>query len=186
MISRPDKHQALEFGLALISPLLVVDCAKIAAGEAPAVYSQCGDIGAKQAVVWARCNNKFDSRPIIELSTLQDFGGQNTAKEVRRREEQEVSADTDYTGSVVFRGLKPNQTYYYRARCRVKDAASGLRRCGDDEGIVKGKPPACFDLQSLLVQFDACEHPAQRIENGTPLGTPADPASSSAHSGFSE
>jgi alkaline phosphatase D len=121
MISRHNKQQVLAFGIALTSPLLLVSCAAIAAAEAPAVYSQSGDIGANEAVVWARCNNQIDSRLIIDLSTSRDFGdahaGQNTAKEVRRKVERKVSADTDYTGSAVFRGLKPNQTYYYRAHC---------------------------------------------------------------------
>jgi alkaline phosphatase D len=121
MISRHNKQQVLAFGIALTSPLLLVSCAAIAAAEALAVYSQSGDIGANEAVVWARCNNQIDSRLIIDFSTSRDFGdayaGQSTAKEVRRKEERKVSADTDYTGSVVFRGLKPNQTYYYRACC---------------------------------------------------------------------
>ncbi|MGH8570462.1 MAG: PhoD-like phosphatase N-terminal domain-containing protein, partial [Gammaproteobacteria bacterium] len=116
------------FGVALIYPLLLVSCAAIAAGEAPAVYSQSGDIGAEQAVVWARCNKQTDSRLIIWLSTSRDFGGahagQGTAKEMRHREARTVSADTDYTASVVFRGLKPKQTYYYRARCVGRPGAA--------------------------------------------------------------
>jgi hypothetical protein len=64
MISRHNKQQVLAFGIALTSPLLLVSCAAIAAAEAPAVYSQSGDIGANKAVVWARCNNQIDSRLI--------------------------------------------------------------------------------------------------------------------------
>jgi hypothetical protein len=105
------KYQTIAFGIALISPLLMASCAAIAAAEAPAVYSQSGDIGANEAVVWARCNNQIDSRLIIDLSTSRDFGdahaGQTTAKEVQHKVKRKVSADTDYTGSVVFRRLKP-------------------------------------------------------------------------------
>jgi phosphodiesterase/alkaline phosphatase D-like protein len=110
------KYQTIAFGIALISPLLIASCAAIAAAEAPAVYSQSGDIGANEAVVWARCNNQIDSRFFIELSTSRDFDGSPAGKSTAVQRKK-VNADTDYTGSVVFRGLKPNQTYYYRAHC---------------------------------------------------------------------
>ena len=103
--------------VALSIPLsLIAEQVSAAQDSDRSVYAQSGDISTNSTVVWARCNNEYESRIIIDLSTSHDFDDEYT-KEVRSVLGPLIKADNDYTGNVLFQGLEAEQTYYYRARC---------------------------------------------------------------------
>lgn len=99
-----------------IAPL-AIGCSLNAASQSdPAVYMQAGDITARSAVLWARCNQERVGRLVFDLSTEGNFDA-HRENNARSKVGPHVGAKTDYTGSVILRGLESSQTYYYRARC---------------------------------------------------------------------
>jgi alkaline phosphatase D len=109
------------------------------AGETASVYVQSGDVNAESAVVWARCTREQDARLAVEFATSpafdddyeededDDFYDEDDANDIEDDADRyfkrgpQVSAETDYTGSVRLRGLEPNETYYYRVACVAKN-----------------------------------------------------------------
>lgn len=83
------------------------------------VYSQAGDVTSKQAVLWGRCNQEKKARLKFTLATMKSLivDANNNRGHIKRKATK-ASAKTDYTGSVIFKGLKPNTKYYYQATCR--------------------------------------------------------------------
>ena len=76
------------------------------------VNLQSGDVGSRSVVLWARCNDQQDGRIYFDLSTTPLFDDKTPGKVGPR-----ISEDSDYTGSLLIEGLKPDQTYFYRGRC---------------------------------------------------------------------
>ncbi len=91
-----------------------------------AVYAQSGDVSAKSAVVWGRCNREADARLVVRLSASPEFGSDHELDHdgdqgQKRTELGPVVTDkTDYTGSVVLEGLQSDKTYYYQVLCLNK------------------------------------------------------------------
>ena len=88
------------------------------------VYSQAGDVTSDSVVLWGRCNQEQKSILKFKLFTTtheHDHIQKKTAK---------VSADTDYTHSVVFKGLKPDTHYYYQAKCKPLGKNAGKKTSG--------------------------------------------------------
>ncbi len=81
------------------------------------VYSQAGDITSDSAVLWGRCNAEQDAILTISLSTHKNLITDKKINIVRKKS-QKVSDASDYTGSLVFKGLKPGTQYYYQANCK--------------------------------------------------------------------
>lgn len=110
-----DRARNTKVALAFLTPLLLLG-GQAQASQQASVYTQSGDVSARSAVVWARCNNERDGRLIFNLSTSDDFDDEET-DEMRTKVGPKVTSDTDYTGAVEFRGLEADETYYYQARC---------------------------------------------------------------------
>ncbi len=72
---------------------------------------QTGDVTATSAIIWAR--NEGNSRLVVELSASPDF-----RQKTQIIGGSQLTASTDYTGSVDVGGLRPDTTYYYRVRSR--------------------------------------------------------------------
>lgn len=81
---------------------------------------QSGDVTDRGAVLWTRADR--GSRMRVELATRPDF------KHARTIGGPALTADTDFTGKVRLRGLRPGQRYHYRIR------AEGERRSEALEG----------------------------------------------------
>lgn len=96
------------------------------------VYSQSGDVTSNSAVLWGRCNQEQDTQIKFTLFTAA-HKHQHTPHQYQHVQEKvsKVSAKTDYTRSVIFKGLEPNTQYHYQVECKSlgKDAsptASGM------------------------------------------------------------
>lgn len=76
------------------------------------VYSQAGDVTNNSVVLWGRCNQEKESVLDFKIFTKTQ-GYEHVQKKTFK-----VSVDTDYTYSVVFKGLKPSTHYYYQAKCK--------------------------------------------------------------------
>jgi alkaline phosphatase D len=88
------------------------------------VYSQAGDVTNDSVVLWGRCNQEQKSILKFKLfATTQEYGH-------IQKKTVKVSADTDYTHSVVFKGLKPNTHYYYQAKCKPLGENAGAKTSG--------------------------------------------------------
>lgn len=71
---------------------------------------QTGEVTANSALIWGRGDRK--SSLAVSFSTSSDFKGLvNTVMSA-----EQVSAETDYTGTLKLDGLQPNTTYYYQVQ----------------------------------------------------------------------
>lgn len=70
---------------------------------------QAGDVTATSATIWARGDRQ--SRMVVDFSTSPTFEWS-----VQTQRGPQVSAETDFTGTVELSELRPDTTYYYRAR----------------------------------------------------------------------
>lgn len=70
---------------------------------------QAGDVTATSAVIWGRGDRP--SRLVVDFSTSPTFQTQ-----VQTCIGSQVSAETDYTGTIDLQGLRSNTTYYYQVR----------------------------------------------------------------------
>lgn len=105
-------------GLGLVAACLwgsLTAIGAVSAAPQPLVYAQAGDVSARSAVIWGRCNREVDARLVVDLATSPVFDGSEPA-----HVGPQVGRDTDYTGSVEVHGLQPDTTYYYRVRCVPK------------------------------------------------------------------
>jgi alkaline phosphatase D len=82
--------------------------------EGNSVSVQSGEITARSAVVWGRCNREQPSRLQVQLFDDEEDRGHQGG---RFANGIEVTAATDFTGSVLLRGLKPDTDYVYRVWC---------------------------------------------------------------------
>ncbi|MGD8588651.1 MAG: alkaline phosphatase D family protein [Chromatiales bacterium] len=78
------------------------------------VSVQSGEVAARSAVVWGRCNREQPARLQVQLF---ESGEEYERGKGRVVEETQVTDETDFTGSVMFRGLKPDTDYAYRVWC---------------------------------------------------------------------
>lgn len=110
---------------------LSVGLSSFVIAETDAVYSQSGDVTANSAVIWGRCNRARDAYLVVDVSTSRHF---DTRFQLLDTEELQtklgplvsvVNADTDYTGSILARELRPDTHYFYRTLC-VTRPAEGL------------------------------------------------------------
>jgi alkaline phosphatase D len=110
---------------------LSVGLSSFVIAETDAVYSQSGDVTANSAVIWGRCNRARDAYLVVDVSTSRHF---DTRFQLLDTEELQtklgplvsvVNADTDYTGSILARELRPDAHYFYRTLC-VTRPAEGL------------------------------------------------------------
>lgn len=91
----------------------------------PILAIQVGDVTATSAVIWGRSDG--ESRLFVDFSTSPNFKGR-----VQTRRGPQVSAETDFTGSVDLTGLRPDTTYYYQVRF-----VSGMERWnGTLQGLI--------------------------------------------------
>ncbi|WP_205324246.1 alkaline phosphatase [Glycomyces sp. YM15] len=67
---------------------------------------QSGDVTDRGAILWTRADR--GSRMRVELATRPDF------KHARRIEGPALTADTDFTGKLRLKGLRPGRRYHYR------------------------------------------------------------------------
>ena len=74
-----------------------------------AIAIQSGDVTDNSAIIWARGDR--DSRLVVDYSPSPNF-----RRRVHTAFGANISAATDYTGTVNLFGLRPNTTYYYRVR----------------------------------------------------------------------
>jgi alkaline phosphatase D len=98
---------------------------------------QTGDVTANRAVIWARSDR--ESRLVVNFSTSPTF-----TRQPQIRVGSVASAETDYTGTIDLRGLRPNTTYYYQVRFV--------------DGAVD---PRSFKLQGLTGRFRTAPSPEQ-------------------------
>lgn len=75
----------------------------------PILGIQAGDVTANSAVIWARGDR--ESRMVVDFSTSPTF-----KERVETRRGPQVSAVTDFTGTVELSRLRPDTTYYYQVR----------------------------------------------------------------------
>lgn len=131
---------------------LVVSAASYGHGlRAAEVYVQAGDVSARSAVVWGRCNSEQDSYLMAEASRASHDGFAETVDfrdTSRLREKMEplvvkVDEASDYAGQVTFRGLRPGSRYDYRVTCAPRPAA-GLPVAAETagEGTFRTAPEA--------------------------------------------
>ncbi|NET49578.1 MAG: hypothetical protein F6K09_12840, partial [Merismopedia sp. SIO2A8] len=107
---------------------------------------QTGDVTATSAIIWARGNRQ--SNLAVDFSTSSNFRGL-----VNTIIGSQVSAETDYTGTLELSGLRPDTTYYYQARF-VKDATSGgLSQLRENEDFVGKFRTAPDSEQNRTVRF---------------------------------
>ncbi|MGH8645146.1 MAG: alkaline phosphatase D family protein [Gammaproteobacteria bacterium] len=94
-------------------------------------YSQSGDVTATSAVIWGRCNSERDAYFVVDVSTSTPLDKRFELLDAEGLEEKLgplvsiVNAETDYTDSIVARGLRPDTRYFYRTLC-VTRPAKGL------------------------------------------------------------
>lgn len=88
------------------------------------VYSQAGDVTSDSVVLWGRCNQEQKSILKFEVFTATEAYRHVQKKTVH------VYADTDYTHSVVFKGLKPSTHYHYQAKCKPLEKNTGEKSSG--------------------------------------------------------
>lgn len=69
---------------------------------------QSGDVSASSALVWGRSDR--ESQMVVDFSTSPNF------TRPRTQIGPQVSAETDYTGTVDLKGLRPDTTYFYQVR----------------------------------------------------------------------
>ncbi len=98
-----------------------------AARATDAVYVQSGDVSARGAVVWARCNAERGARIEVDFAPEDDF---DRDRNLRKKVGPPVSDATDYTGSVKLGRLEPNTRYRYQVAC-VSDG-------GEVDGVAVG------------------------------------------------
>ena len=82
---------------------------------------QAGDVTASSAVIWGRGDRP--SRLVVDFSTSPTF-----QRQVQTRVGSQVSAETDYTGTIDIQGLRPNTTYYYQVRFALDGVESEFTR----------------------------------------------------------
>lgn len=82
------------------------------------VYSQAGDVKSNSVILWGRYNQKQNTQLKFKLATNKHSITNPNNQGHSRKSAQKVSDATDYTGSTVFKGLKPNTHYYYQATCK--------------------------------------------------------------------
>lgn len=85
------------------------------------VYVQSGDVAARSAVVWGRCNRERPARLLVQL--FADDGHEHADPRVITG--PKAVAATDYTGSLVVRGLQPDTHYAYRVWCETLQEDGG-------------------------------------------------------------
>lgn len=91
-----------------------------AAGNSPGIYIMSGEVSADSAVVWGRCNQEIDSWLKVNVSKQNKDINRSKDSKLRRNlgpYTTLVTKDTDYTASLIIRGLEPNSDYSYRAEC---------------------------------------------------------------------
>ncbi|MBE9125005.1 MULTISPECIES: PhoD-like phosphatase N-terminal domain-containing protein [unclassified Coleofasciculus] len=71
------------------------------------IVSQVGDVTANSAIIWARGDRIY--RLLVDLST-----SANLDRAVQTVSGSQVSEESDFTGTVDVKGLRPNTTYYYQ------------------------------------------------------------------------
>ena len=81
------------------------------------VYSQAGDVTSDSVVLWGRCNAEQDALLTFSLTTHRNLITEKNINIVRKKSHR-VSDESDYTGSLVFKGLNPSTQYYYQANCK--------------------------------------------------------------------
>ena len=115
----------------------------LAATTQPILGIQVGDVTATRAIIWARGDRS--SRLVVDFSPTPTFSGW-----VRTRIGPEVSSETDYTGSLDLRGLRPDTTYYYQVRF-----VSGQieRFSGNLQGLIGRFRTAPSRYQARTVKF---------------------------------
>ena len=82
------------------------------------VYSQSGDVTSDSAVLWGRCNLEQHALLTFMLATDQNMVASKQHSIVRKKSHK-VTDRTDFTGSLVFKGLKPGTRYFYQAECKT-------------------------------------------------------------------
>src|SRR5262249_51412446 len=75
-----------------------------------------GDVTDSTAVVWARANEDTTLR--IEYATTSEFS------DAQNGGTMQVSAATDFTGTVTLTGLRPATRYHYRVRSQGAEVAT--------------------------------------------------------------
>ncbi|MCP5246518.1 MAG: alkaline phosphatase D family protein [Burkholderiales bacterium] len=101
------------------------------------VYSQAGDVTSDSVVLWGRCNAEQDALLTFSLTTHKNLITDKNINIVRKKSHH-VSDKSDYTGSLVFKGLKPGKQYYYQATCKPLAQHTKATVKGKDKGKVKG------------------------------------------------
>ena len=117
--------------ITLAATVLLSSATGARAQDEVSVYAQAGDVTATSVVVWGRCNRGTNAYLVVDLATssaFEDLSEFQDAEDLTAKLGplvKVVTADTDYTGSFVAYGLRPDTTYYYRLRC-VTRPANGL------------------------------------------------------------
>ncbi len=91
-----------------------------AANHSTGIYIMSGEISTNSAVVWGRCNQEIDSWLKVNVSKQNKDNNRSQDSKLRRKlgpYSTLVTKDTDYTASVIIRGLEPDSDYSYRAEC---------------------------------------------------------------------
>ncbi|MCB1935915.1 MAG: alkaline phosphatase D family protein [Nitrosomonas sp.] len=89
-------------------------------------FSQAGDVTPDSVVLWGRCNLEQDALLTFTLATHENVLTKTSEnKALARKKSLKVSDESDYTGSLIFRGLKPGTQYYYQAFCKPLAKNSG-------------------------------------------------------------
>ncbi len=82
------------------------------------VYIQSGDVTHDSAVLWGRCNFEQDALLTFTLATDKNLIDAAKHNGIVRKKSLRVTERKDYTGSLVFKGLKSGSHYYYQAECK--------------------------------------------------------------------
>lgn len=114
-----------------------------APGSAAEVWVQSGDITARSAVVWARCNAAVPTELTLSLASTPAFD----VPAVRRV--QHVGADTDFTASASFGDLETGRAYFYRAECVPATGGASARGAGRLRTAPAADVPAAVEFAWL-------------------------------------